>query len=72
MKKLVFVYLKILLLSFVGVLAVKIWAIFVSVWMQGACYHWNWVDAKYILVNGSLLAIVFCVFATISYIKNRR
>ena len=71
MPKLILVCLKLIILCFVGIVAVKLWEIFVVIWVHGGQYQWGWGDIKFVVVNGSLLAAVFCVFSTIHYMRNR-
>jgi hypothetical protein len=71
MFKLRLIYFKLIGFSFVGMAAVKVWSIFVVIWVHGEKYKWGWVDAKFVLVNSLLISAVFCVFATIYYIKNK-
>jgi hypothetical protein len=71
MKNLIFIYCKLFSLCIAGAATVKIWVIFVRVWMHGGHYQWGWIDAKFIIANGGLLAIVFCIIATIACKKSR-
>lgn len=71
MSKLILVYLKLIILCFVGIVAVKLWVIFIVIWAHGGQYHWREEDIKFVAVNGSLLSAVFCVVATIHYMRNR-
>jgi hypothetical protein len=55
-----------------GVIAIKIWVIFVYVWVHGVHYQWGIDDVRFILKQGALMAFVMCSFVTIFLIKNRR
>ena len=66
-----FIYLKLISLCLIGATAVKIWVVFVRVWMHGGSYRWGWIGAKFILVNGGLLAVVFCILATVVRIGHK-
>jgi hypothetical protein len=72
MHKLLLFYLYAFFLSFIGMAAVKVVAVFIVTEMKGLHYQWGWWDIKGILVNGFLLAFVFCMFATVFYIRGRR
>lgn len=65
MSHLISIYFKLIILSLIGMTAVKIWVIFIVFWVHGGKYQWTWMDAKSILVNGLVLAAVFCAIATI-------
>jgi Na+/glutamate symporter len=71
MSHLISIYLKLIILSIIGMAVVKIWAIFIVVWMHGGKYQWTWMDAKSILVNGLVLAAVFCAIATITIYREK-
>ncbi len=71
MSKYILTYVKLFLLSFVGAMVLRIWMIFISMWIHGDHYQWGWVDVKFILVKGGLLTVLFWVTVTIGWMKNR-
>ncbi|MGF6766247.1 type VI protein secretion system component VasK [Paraburkholderia sp. GAS33] len=71
MPRLILIYLKLIILSLIGMTAVKIWAVFVVVWKYGGKHQWNWADARSIMINGLILSVVFCVIATITIYREK-
>jgi hypothetical protein len=73
--RLLLIYLWAIFLSFVGMTVITVVSIYIALWGNGLNplhYHWGWTDAKFILTNGSLLSLVFCLFGTVYYFRSRR
>jgi hypothetical protein len=59
-------------LSFVGVGVIRVCVIlFILLTYQGH-YLWGMADVTFVLKQGSLLGFVFCIFAMVVHVKNRK
>jgi hypothetical protein len=58
-------------ISIIGVAAIKVTVVYMANFYYGGTHLWGWRDAKDVLINGSLLASVFCVFAVAQYLRTR-
>jgi hypothetical protein len=59
-------------ISLVGVAAIKITIVYMAKLFYGGHHLWNWRDATDVLVNASLLGLVFCLFAAVQYLRIRK
>ena len=70
MKKLFLVYLRMFLIAIPAVALVKLFAVFVIHVFYGGNYSWSIDDLWFVLKQGAFVGLLFCIFATISYVKN--
>jgi hypothetical protein len=67
--RLIFLYFIAFLLAFLGFIAIKLLVMVYVAIFYGGGYGWAAQDTKFVVVNGVLLGLVFCVFATVAYMK---
>ena len=71
MIRLILLYLIAFFLAFLGFVAVKLFVMIYVAIFYGGSFGWGRDDTRFVLVNGALLGFVFCVFATIAYVKKK-
>ncbi len=71
MLKLLATYLKLFLIAIAGVALIRVVVILFVTLLYGGHWPWGMADVWFVLKQGTLLAVVFWVFATVSYFKNK-
>ncbi|WP_321945783.1 MULTISPECIES: hypothetical protein [unclassified Paraburkholderia] len=71
MLKLLATYLKLFLIAIAGVASIRVVVILFVTLLYGGHWPWGLGDVWFVLKQGTLLAGVFWVFATVSYLKNK-
>lgn len=72
MIKLLRLYLFLFGLSFAGVSVIRMCVILFILLVYKEHYPWGMSDAAFVLKQGALLGFVFCIFATVVHVKNRK
>lgn len=72
MKRLLFAYLKIFFIAFVGIALVVAFAKFAVHVFYGANFSWSNDDLWTVLKQGALLGTVLCVFLTVARLRRGR
>ncbi|CAB3642250.1 hypothetical protein [Paraburkholderia rhynchosiae] len=71
MKRLLLAYLKIFLIAFAAIALVVAFANFVVHMFYGANFTLSSDDLRTVLKQGALLGTLFCVFATVAYVRRK-
>lgn len=71
MLRLFVLYLASFFLSFVCFAFIKVFVMIFAAYFYGGGFLWGSGDTEFVLVNGILLGLVFCVFATVAFVRNR-
>jgi hypothetical protein len=58
-------------ISFLCVSLIKISIVYMAEIFYGGRYEWSYEDVRFVLIRGSMMAFVFCLFGVIRYIKMR-
>ncbi|MBW0447357.1 hypothetical protein EN871_17490 [bacterium M00.F.Ca.ET.228.01.1.1] len=69
--RLILLYLMAFFLAFLGFVAVKLCVMMYVAIFYGGGFGWDARDTKFVVVNGSLLGLVFSVYATVAWVRNR-
>ena len=72
MLRLILIYIYLLFLSLFGASLVTVCSVYIATWHTDVHYQWRFNDVKFILIIGGIQAIIFCVGATIYYIRIKR
>jgi hypothetical protein len=72
MMRLLLVCLLSVLIAFSAMALVKVFVVCVVIVFYGGHYQWGMDDFMFVVKQGSLMAIVFCTFATVHFFRNRR
>ena len=70
--KLLTLYVGIFLISFIAVAVIKVVVVGIVLIFNGGHYTWHWSDFNVVFKQGTFMALVFCAFVTIWYVKNKR
>ncbi len=71
MIRLILLYLIAFFLAFLGFICVELFVKTYVVIFYGGGFGWDARDTKFVIVNGSLMGIVFSVLATVTWVRNR-
>ncbi len=71
MFRLIALYLAAFLLSFLCFASIKLFAMAIVAYFYGGGFLWASDDTRFVLVNGALLGLVFCVFATVAFVRKK-
>ncbi|AJW93713.1 putative membrane protein (plasmid) [Burkholderia gladioli] len=71
MLRLIVLYLASFLLSLLCFASIKAFVMIFMVYFYGDIFSWASKDTRFVLVNGVLLGIVFCVFATMAFVRKK-
>ena len=71
MIRLILLYLIAFFLAFLGFVAVKLFVMLYVAIFYGGGFGWDARDTKFVVVNGTLLGLVFSIFATVAWVRNR-
>ncbi|CAB3748344.1 hypothetical protein BPA30113_07378 [Burkholderia paludis] len=69
MSRLVILYLAAFFLSFVCFVSIKAFVMIFVAYFYGGDFLWASNDTRFVLVNGALLGLVFCVFVTVGFVR---
>ncbi|EKS9914352.1 hypothetical protein LGM85_17535 [Burkholderia multivorans] len=71
MLRLIALYLAAFLLSFLCFASIKAFVMIFVAYFYGGGFLWASNDTRFVLVNGILLGLVFCVFATVAFVRKK-
>lgn len=71
MIRLILLYLIAFFLAFLGFICVELFVKTYVAIFYGGGFGWDVRDTKFVIVNGSLMGIVFSVLATVTWVRNR-
>ncbi len=71
MFRLIVLYFAAFLLSFLCFVLIKIFVMAFFAHFYGGGLLWESSDTRFVLVNGTLLGFVFCVFATVAFVRKK-
>lgn len=71
MLRLISLYLSAFFLSFLCFASIKIFVMIFVAYFYGSDFLWVGNDTRFVLVNGILLGLVFCVFATVAFVRKK-
>lgn len=71
MLRLIALYLAAFLLSFICFASIKIFVMIFVAYFYGGGFLWASNDTRFVLVNGTLLGFVFCIFATAAFVRKK-
>ncbi|CAM2152585.1 conserved hypothetical protein [Paraburkholderia tropica] len=71
MIRLILLYLIAFFLAFLGFICVELFVKTYVAIFYGGGFGWDARDTKFVIVNGSLMGIVFSVLATVTWVRNR-
>ena len=71
MYRLICLYFAAFLLSFVCFASIKLFVMIFVAYFYGGGFLWASSDTRFVLVNGSLLGLVFCVFVTVEFVRKK-
>ncbi|MGK8779796.1 hypothetical protein ACRS8R_36165 [Burkholderia cenocepacia] len=71
MLRLIALYLAAFLLSFLCFASIKVFVMIFVAYFYGGGFSWAGNDTRFVLVNGILLGLVFCVFATVAFVRKK-
>lgn len=69
--KLLALYVGIFFISFIAVTAIKVVVVGIVLLFNGGHYAWHWSDLDDVFKQGAFMALVFCAFVTVWYIKSK-
>lgn len=71
MLRLIVLYLASFFLSFMCFASIKAFVMIFVAYFYGGGFLWDNNDTKFVLVNGTLLGIIFCFFATVAFVRKK-
>ncbi|RKR45362.1 hypothetical protein B0G82_3014 [Paraburkholderia sp. BL17N1] len=72
MIRLILLYFIAFFLAFLGFVAVELFVkVYVAIFYGGG-FGWDIRDTKFVIVNGTLMGLVFSVLATVAWARKRR
>jgi hypothetical protein len=71
MLRLIALYLAAFLLAFICFASIKVFVMIFVAYFYGGGFLWVGSDTKFVLVNGTLLGLVFCIFATAAFVRKK-
>ncbi|VVE59092.1 hypothetical protein PHO31112_05421 [Pandoraea horticolens] len=69
MFRLIILYLVAFFISFLCFTSIKVLVMIFVAYFYGGGFLWESDDTSFVLVNGALLGAVFCVFATVVFVR---